>query len=388
MENLQGFEEGFAMLRSTFVAAALVLAASVAQACVDGKYAVSGEPLLPAPGVDVITIAGGTVAIASGCPAVPARIRETRRGFVVRAAWELCGSVGRVRLRALVRDGCHTMEGLFVSRRPPVRRLFVATRRGDVCDGIAGVPCPEGQFCEHPPGTCSVADQQGICVDVPGACPSIHDPVCGCDGVTYGNDCERQANRAQKAYDGPCRGPCTDVCDCYRTQTFPEPCPLDCATCDNYWTCEQGLCVPHCGPVPQPPPVCEPKVCGGIIGIGCAEGQSCELPPGTCGSADLEGECVEIPQACPDVYLPVCGCDGITYSNDCERRAATVQKAHDGACGPRCTETCDCYRDATFPPWCDALMCPACGCAWRCEQSECVLHIESPVPDPGCSRPG
>ncbi len=375
------------MLRSALVAAAILLSQTVAQACLDGEYAVGGEPLLGGAGGDVIALAGGTVSIASGCPAVAARIRQTGRGLVVRAAWPSCGSVARVRLRALVSPGCLSMKGVLATRRPATRRPFLAIRSDGVCDGFAGVPCPQGQVCEHPPGTCDVADGQGVCVDAPDACPMVYDPTCGCDGVTYGNDCDRLAAAAQKAYDGPCRAPCEEVCDCYRTQKFPEPCPLDCASCDNFWTCEQGLCAPHCGPLPQPPPACEPQVCGGILGVPCAEGSYCELPTGTCDSADMQGECVAIPQACPDVYLPVCGCDGATYSNDCERRAAAAQKAHDGECAARCAEACDCYRDATFPAWCDALMCPACGCAWACEKSACVAHVESPVPDPGCPRP-
>jgi hypothetical protein len=49
--------------------------------------------------------------------------------------------------------------------------------------------------------------------------------------------------------------------------------------------------------------------------------------------ADQGGVCAEVPGACPEIYLPVCGCDGVTYANDCARRAAKAQKAHGGRCG-------------------------------------------------------
>ena len=78
---------------------------------------------------------------------------------------------------------------------------------------------------------------------------------------------------------------------------------------------------------------CARGLCGGIAGIPCPDREFCEFEAGTCGIADFFGMCVAIPGTCicPLVFLPVCGCDGNTYTNDCFR-ACTTSLDHEGAC--------------------------------------------------------
>jgi hypothetical protein len=253
-----------------------------------------------------------------------------------------------------------------------VARLGACDSRCDVTH-----PCGPGQFCELPVGVCASALDAGQCVDAPeicpndfcgtcgpdeicplAACPLIYQPVCGCDGRTYSSECERRKAKVSKSHDGPCLcpailcapgtkpvdrdgdgcaesclAPCNDACDCKNNPDLQlrNDCPMLCPTCGNHWRCEAGYCVDTCGP--KPPEEC--RQCGGLPGFPCRAGEVCDLPPGTCGWADLFGQCKPVGDACIALWDPVCGCDGRTYGNDCERLRAGAQLDHRGECTSR-----------------------------------------------------
>jgi len=106
------------------------------------------------------------------------------------------------------------------------------------------------------------------------------DAVCGCDGTTYSSGCD--ADRAD-----------VDVA--------------------SEATCELASCETNAD---------------------CNAGETCEREVGRCDGGPMasKGICVEAPTSCLTAIAPVCGCDGQSYNNDCERRRAGVGLGAVGTC--------------------------------------------------------
>jgi hypothetical protein len=71
--------------------------------------------------------------------------------------------------------------------------------------------------------------------------------------------------------------------------------------------------------------------CGGPLGITCGHGMWCDPTPGHCRPG-ARGHCVKVPQVCTDIFMPVCGCNGKTFPNDCRRIMDKEAKKHNGQC--------------------------------------------------------
>lgn len=258
-----------------------------------------------------------------------------------------------------------TLIGVFVSRSGPPnegaapqlestytgRNPNESTPPSDCCDCDAN-----GYFCFYPEGDCGAGDE-GECLLRPEMCTEDYRPVCGCDQVTYGNECGANEAGVSIDYQGECDSivPKTTGCDdCDATGYFCSYTDGDCGAGDEgECILKPEMCTMDYIPVCGCNGVTYGNRCGanadGVSvdyvgecediapGSGCnaCDGDAvlCLYPEGDCGTSQ-QGVCSPKPELCPRIEDPVCGCDGNSYGNDCVANEMGVSVDYRGECAP------------------------------------------------------
>lgn len=96
-------------------------------------------------------------------------------------------------------DAASSQEALRGGHRDDAAAPSRSRRHPRRCESTAD--CGPNRYCEFSAGECG---GRGKCQPEPEVCTRIYKPVCGCNGVTYGNACEAAAAGVSVSAEGAC----------------------------------------------------------------------------------------------------------------------------------------------------------------------------------------
>ncbi len=215
---------------------------------------------------------------------------------------------------------------------PPGHAPTDAGTAGAPCSSQADCAADEACFTGGPgaclgAGTCGPRNSCGTCS--PEGSPQCQ--VCGCDGVTYESIQAACVAGSRSSMAGPCGVPHSGMYELVDGGIPRIPCGLS-SQCPTGSACcgITGQCYDS-----SQPWRCQPFADGGVPN--CVSDLECAIPhlvsfcDGTgCGAP---GICRYGPRECGGEVVPVCGCNGVTYTNECWARHAGVRVGSLGGCG-------------------------------------------------------
>ena len=206
----------------------------------------------------------------------------------------------------------------------------------------------------------------GTCQPQPTTCSRTLNPVCGCNGITYNNECLAHSAGVSVI----------SLRNCPTTST------------NNDTGGGGGDIIPNIGNLPTKCILDFSKLTSSssTTTTTCPEDQFCQVEVGSCSTSMsttttttiAPGTCQPKPKLCTLMYDPVCGCDHRTYGSECAAQGVGMSVAYEGECTTTTDNNNDNDNNNNTP-----VIVPNIGSL----PTKCTIDPSSSTSEPACNSP-